>query len=115
MISYILKENDPEKRKHNLDEKLIDEYLTQSFKKDDDRSHIEICLDKMIPLGNDYQFSDTDLVCKKIQILDYFKTQNIDCNFNKVQRIFDMYLMRQKHLSSSTIYEIMRQVRNNRL
>ncbi len=115
MISYILKENDPEKRRTNLEHNLIEEYLANSYKKSDDRSHIEICLDNMSDLPYQYEYSDTDLLCKKIHILQYFKNNDLECNFNKVQRIFDMYLMRQKNLSANTIYELMRQVRNNRI
>lgn len=123
MISYIVKQGkllkEPEEikaqRRTNLDDNLIQEYLENSYQKEDDRSHIELCLDKLAALPYQYEFSDTDLVCKKIQILDYFKQNKLECNFNKVQRIFDMYLMRQEHLSANTIYEIMRQIRNNRI
>lgn len=125
MISYILKqgkllkekEEIDAQRRTNLADDLIQEYLESSFQKEDDRSHIELCLEKIPPLPHQYSFSDTDLECKKIAILHYFISHRtpLECNFNKVQRIFDMYLMRQKHLSATTIYEIMRQVRNNRI
>jgi hypothetical protein len=121
-ISYILKdlaEEDAANRilgyNSNLPPDKLQEFLDNSYKKSEERDHIELAIATLPPLPHQYEFSDTDIICNKIMILDYFKKNKLDCNIQKVDRIFNMYLMRQEHLSTTTIYEIMRQNRNNRL
>lgn len=113
MISYILKDQGP--KRTNLQAELIEEYLEASYKKPVDRDHVELAIASVPKLDYQYQYSDTDIVCKKIQILEYFKKNELDCNIQKVGRVFNMYLMRHEKLSASQIYEIMRQDRNNKL
>ena len=61
-----------------------------------------------------YSYSDTDILIKKVQIIEYFKNNDLEINYNKCNRIFDMYLLKQK-LSASQIYDIMRLVRQKTL
>lgn len=121
-ISYILKDLDKDNPDNqilgynsNLPPDQIQEFLDKSFRKNEDRDHIELAIDSVPQLPYQYEYSDTDIICKKIQILEYFKNNNLDCNIQKVDRIFNMYLMRHEKLSANQIYEIMRQNRNNRL
>lgn len=113
MISYILKDDGP--RRTNLEPDVVKEYLEASYKKQVDRDHVELAISSVPPMPYQYEYSDTDIICKKILILEYFKKNDLDCNISKVGRIFNMYLMRQKELSATQIYEIMRQDRNNKL
>ncbi len=113
MISYILKDDGP--RRTNIEATLINEYLEASYKKSEDKDHIELAIASVPQLAYQYEFSDTDITCKKIMILEYFKKNNLDCNIQKVGRIFNMYLMRHEKFSANMIYEIMKQDRNNRL
>lgn len=113
MISYILK--DEGARRTNLSTDVVDEYVQAAFKKPVDRDHVELCLSSLAPLPYLYEYTDNEIICKKIMILEYFKNNNLDCNIQKVGRIFNMYLMRQDKLSASQVYDIMRQDRNNKL
>ncbi len=113
MISYILKDDGP--RRTNIDAALINEYLEASYKKSEDRDHIELAIQSVPHMPYQYEYSDTDIICRKIMILEYFKNNNLDCNIQKVDRVFNMYLMRHEKFSASMIYEIMRKNRNNRL
>ena len=113
MISYILKDDGP--RRTNIEATLINEYLEASYKKHEDKDHIELAIASVPKLNYQYEFSDTDITCRKIMILEYFKKNNLDCNIQKVGRIFNMYLMRHEKFSATMIYEIMKQDRNNRL
>jgi transcriptional regulator NrdR family protein len=113
MISYILKDDGP--RRTNLQPDVVKEYLEASYKKQVDRDHVELAISSVPSMPYQYEYSDTDIICKKIVILEYFKKNDLDCNIAKVGRIFNMYLMRQKELSANQIYEIMRQDRNNKL
>jgi hypothetical protein len=61
-----------------------------------------------------YSYSDTDILIKKVQIIEYFKKNNLEINYNKCNRIFDMYLLKQK-IGASQIYDIMRLVRQKTL
>lgn len=112
-IAYSLK--DEGEKRTNMDPDSIQQFLEISYRKPAEKDHFENCLNGLIPWPHQYEFSDTDIICKKIQILEYFKNNKLECNFNKVQRIFDKFLMQQEHLSASTLYDIMRQTRNNRL
>ncbi len=120
-ISYILKDlaETAEKRtlglRTNLPDNLVEEFLKNSFRKEEDKDHIELAIQSVPKLEHQYEYSDTDIVCRKIMILEYFKKNDLDCNIQKVGRIFNMYLMRHEKLSATQIYEIMRQDRNNRL
>lgn len=121
-ISYILKdlaEKDAATRmlgyNSNLPDDVIVEFLEKSFKKSEDKDHIELAIESVPQLPYQYEYTDTDIICRKIMILEYFKNNNLDCNIQKVDRIFNMYLMRHEKLSANQIYEIMRQNRNNRL
>ncbi len=112
-ISYILK--DEGEKRTNLPAEELAEFLKNSFRKEEDKDHIELAIQSVPQLTFQYSYSDTDIVCAKIMILEYFKKNNLDCNIQKVGRIFNMYLMRHEKFSASQIYEIMRQDRNNRL
>ena len=107
LLSYCLK--DDGERRTNLQPDQVEEYLKKAFKRPEEKDHIEACLERMSSMPYQYQYTDTDILCKKICILEYFKNKELDCNFKKVDRIWNMYLMRQKHLSANTVYELMRQ------
>lgn len=107
LLSYCLKDEGPKKTNIPSDEVKI--FLEASFKKDKERDHIKDCIDRMADMPYQYEYSDTDILCKKIHILDYFKNKELDMDFRKCDRIWTKYLMKQKHLSSNTVYELMRQ------
>jgi hypothetical protein len=107
LLSYCLK--DDGERRTNLEPAQVDEFIKKSFKRPEEKDHIENCLQKMSLMPYQYEYTDTDILCKKICILDYFKSNELDCNFKKVDRIWNMYLMRQKQLTANQVYELMRQ------
>jgi hypothetical protein len=113
MISYCLKDDGP--RRTNLADEDVKDFLEKSFKKPQDRDHIECCIESLPPLEYKYSYTDTDILIKKVQILEYFKNNGLECNYNKINRIFDMFLLKQTHISSSQTYDIMRLVRQKTL
>ncbi len=112
MISYCLK--DDGERRTNIPDDEIQEFLKNSYKKPEDRDHIQVCIQSIPALEYKYSYSDTDILIKKVQIIEYFKNNDLEINYNKCNRIFDMYLLKQK-LSASQIYDIMRLVRQKTL
>ncbi len=107
LLSYCLK--DDGERRTNLPDDQVAEFIKKSFKRPVEKDHINACLQKMSLMPYQYEYTDTDILCKKIQILDYFKANDLDCDFRKVDRIWNKYLMRQKQLTSNQVYELMRQ------
>lgn len=107
LLSYCLK--DDGERRTNFQPDQVEEYLKKSFKRPEERDHIIACLERMSSMPYQYEYTDTDILCKKICILQYFKNEELDCDFRKVDRIWNKYLMRQKHLSANQVYELMRQ------
>lgn len=112
MISYCIK--DDGERRTNIPTAEIQDYLSQSYKKSEERDHIQLCIESMPTLEYKYSYSDTDILIKKVQIIEYFKKNNLEINYNKCNRIFDMYLLKQK-IGASQIYDIMRLVRQKTL
>ncbi len=112
MISYCLK--DDGERRSNIPEDEIKIFLENSYKKSEDRDHIQLCIENMPPLEHKYSYSDTDILIKKVQIIEYFKKNNLEINYNKCNRIFDMFLLKQ-NISAAQIYDIMRLVRQKTL
>ena len=123
MISYILKQGKLLKeekeiraqRRTNIDLGIINEYLENSYQKEDERSHIELCLDKIGPMKLQYEYADHELQWYKIKILEYFQENKIDCGFKKIDRIFEKYVNSQYHLPVQTIYQILHQNFKNRI
>ncbi len=112
MISYCLKDDGP--RRTNIPEDEVKHFLENSYKKSEERDHIQLCIEKLAPLEYKYSYSDTDILVKKVQIIEYFKHNDLEINYNKCNRIFDLYLLKQ-NISGSLIYDIMRLVRQKTL
>lgn len=112
LLTYMVK--DKGEKRTNVPEESLQEYIDKSFKKPDDRSHIEKCIGSMPALPYKYQYEDIDLQCIKIQIIDYYKQNNLEINWQKLDRVFNMYINRQ-NISASQVYDIMRQVRKNNI
>jgi len=123
MISYILKQGkllkEPEEihaqRRTNIDLEIIEEYLEKSYISEDEKSHIELCLEKIGPMKLQYQYTDDEIQWYKIKILEYHQENKIDCGFKKIDRIFEKYVNRQYHLPVPVIYMILHQNFKNRI
>ena len=121
-ISYILKdlaEKDAAERmlgmRSNIDEIELQQFLENSYKKSDDKCHIETCIEKIAPMKLQYEYSDDDLLWYKIKILEYYQEKKIDVGYKKIDRIFEMYINRQHHLPATVLYTILRQNFKNRI
>lgn len=112
LLTYMLK--DKGDKRTNVPDNELDEYIKKSFKKPDDRNHIEKCLDTIPTLTYKLQYTETDIQYIKISIIDYYKKNNLEINWQKIDRLFNMYIFRQ-NLSSSQIYDILRFVRKNNI
>ncbi len=112
MISYCIK--DDGERRTNIPLDQIQDYLSKSYRKSEERDHIQLCIESIVPLEYKYSYSDTDILIKKVQIIEYFQKNNLEINYNKCNRIFDMWLLKQK-ISPAQIYDVMRLVRQKTL
>ena len=109
LLSYMLK--DQGERRTNVDKDSLTEYIEKSFKKPDDRNHIEKAIETLPALEYKYEYKPVDIQIIKIMIIDYYKKNNLEINWLKLDRVFNMYLMRQSQLSASQCYDILRLVR----
>lgn len=110
MISYCLKDEGP--RRTNLGETEIEDFLRASFKKDEEKEHIQACIEGMPKLTITYSINieqdmELEIKCRKIWIIEYFKKNNLEINWSKCNRIFDLYLLKQD-ISADRTYEFMR-------
>ena len=64
LLSYCLK--DDGERRTNLPDDQVAEFIKKSFKRPQDKDHINACLQKMSLMPYQYEYTDTDILCKKI-------------------------------------------------
>lgn len=112
LLSYMLK--DKGEKRTNVPEDNLTEYIEKSFKKPDDRNHFEKCISTLPPLEYKLQYEIVDIQCVKIQIIEYYKKNDLEINWLKIDRVFNAFLMRQ-NISASQIYDVMRLIRKNNI
>lgn len=115
MITYCLK--DEGERRTNLSDEDINDFLRASFKKDEEKEHIQILIEKMPKISINYTMDvERDMKIqiqgRKIYIIDYFRKNNLEFNWRKIDRIFELFLAKQD-LTSERIYEFMRLKQKN--
>lgn len=113
LLSYCLK--DKGAKRTNVPDEELQPYISASFRKNEEKEDMKECLEKIPKMPNKYEYTDSDILAKKIYIIDFYRKKKKSCNFNKCDRIFQDYLNQQEQLSSTQVYELMRQNRNNRL